>query len=64
MVTNVTHRIAWSIAEIAGLTGLSIGFIRKEISAGNLAAQKKGRRVLVLDNDLQDYLNKGAKNHE
>jgi excisionase family DNA binding protein len=57
---NVTQgRLAWSIAEIANSTGLSIGFVRKEIRAGRLVARRAGRRVLVLDRDLQLYLGDG-----
>jgi|HubBroStandDraft_4_1064222.scaffolds.fasta_scaffold3471431_1 excisionase family DNA binding protein len=55
--TSVTQRIAWSIGEVSATTGLSAGFVRKEIRAGRLRARRAGRRVLVLDRDLRRYLN-------
>jgi excisionase family DNA binding protein len=55
--TSVTQkRLTWGIAEISAVTGLSAGFVRKEIRAGRLAARRAGRRVLVLDHDLKRYL--------
>lgn len=61
LISVTQGRLAWSIAEIANRTGLSIGFVRKEIRAGRLAARRAGRRVLVLDRDLQLYLGDGDK---
>ena len=55
-ISVTSRRLAWSIAEVASSTGLSIGFVRKEIRAGRLAARRAGRRVLVLDDDLKRYL--------
>jgi excisionase family DNA binding protein len=61
-ITHVTNdRLAWSIGEIAATTGLSAGFVRKEIRAGRLMARRAGRRVLVLDRDLRRYLDGEAK---
>ena len=59
-VTSVTGRMAWSVYEVALYTGLSPGFIRKQIKAGKLPARKVGRRILVLDNDLCEYLQQEA----
>lgn len=59
-----TSRIAWSIAEIADVTGLSIGFLRNDVRRGALQVKKFGRRVLVLDSDLRAYLNQGSGRHE
>lgn len=57
MATNVTSaRLAWSLAEIAESTGLSVGFLRNEVRRGALRVRKFGRRVLVLENDLKAYL--------
>jgi hypothetical protein len=53
---SATQRVAWSIAEISEATGLSIGFLRNENRRGALKTKKFGRRVLVLDADLRDYL--------
>ncbi len=61
MRTNVTYRMAWSVAEVANLTGLSLGFLRKEIKNGQLTAHKKGRRVVILTRDLEQYLEEGVK---
>jgi hypothetical protein len=58
--TNVTNnRLAWSVSEVAISTGLSTGFVRKEIRAGKLRVRRKGRRLLVLDRDLRRYLGDG-----
>jgi excisionase family DNA binding protein len=55
--TNITQtRLAWSVSEVASTTGLSSGFVRKEIRAGKLRARRAGRRLLVLDTDLRQYL--------
>ncbi len=51
-----TARLAWRLDEIAGSTGLSIPFLRKEIKNHNLKAKKRGRCVIVMDCDLQIYL--------
>lgn len=51
-----TQKFAWSLAEISERTGLSIGFLRNENRRGALKTRKFGRRVLVLDADLKDYL--------
>ncbi len=58
--TSVT-RMAWSIAETSKSTGLSRGFLRKEIKKGALRARKLGRRVVILDGDLCRFLGSGAK---
>jgi excisionase family DNA binding protein len=59
-VTSVTCRMAWSVYEVALYTGLSPGFIRKQIRDGKLHAKKVGRRILVLDSDLYKYLQQEA----
>jgi excisionase family DNA binding protein len=59
MKTSVTdNRLGWGISELAARTGTSIGLWRKEIKAGRLPAMKIGRRVVVLDEDLRQYLRK------
>lgn len=65
MEANVTtQRIAWSIAEISASTGLSLGFLRNEVRRGALPIKKFGRRVLVLETDLKNYLTEGRPNTE
>ncbi len=58
--TATSQRIAWSLADISELTGLSIGYLRNEVRAARLPVRKFGRRVLVLDEDLRRYLNEGS----
>jgi excisionase family DNA binding protein len=58
-VKSVTERIAWSVSEVSGRTGLSQAFVRKVIKSGKLRAKRAGRRVLVLDRDLRRYLGGG-----
>lgn len=53
-------RTAWSLAEIAQKTGLSLGYLRNEQRAGRLPIRRFGRRVLVLDDDLRTYLTRGS----
>lgn len=58
---NVTPRLAWSLAQISQATGLSVNFLRYEVRRGNLPARKFGRRVLVADDGLKEYLRQGSK---
>jgi hypothetical protein len=56
-----SSRAAWSLAEISHRTGLSIGYLRNEQRAGRLPVKRFGRRILVLDGDLQKYLAQGSE---
>ena len=57
--TPNTEKRAYSIQDISDAYGLSIGFIRQEITRRNLVARKLGlRRIVVLSGDLEDYLEK------
>lgn len=58
------QRIAWSLTDISDSTGLSLGFLRNEVRRGSLPVKKFGRRVLVLDEDLKNYLAAGRPNAE
>ena len=58
---NTTDRIAYSVDEISEMTTLSRAFLRNEIRANRLNATKFGRRVLIMKDDLQAYLEKGSK---
>jgi excisionase family DNA binding protein len=53
-------RQAFSIAEIAELTTLSKAFLRLEIKRGKLKISRFGRRVIVRDEDLREYLANGS----
>lgn len=54
-----TQKISFSVADAASMTTLSKAYLWNEIKAGNLKASKIGRRVLILRDDLMDYLKKG-----
>lgn len=56
--TETQEKLAYSVEEISTQTTLSKGYLRNEIRAGRLKAQKFGRRVLILNEDLQNYLRK------
>jgi len=62
MNINVTEniRMAWSLADIARATGLSVNFLRYEVRRGNLIVRRFGRRVLVGDQELRRYLETGS----
>ena len=48
---------AYSIAEVARLTGRGRSTLYELIAAGRLRARKLGARTVVLDTDLADFLN-------
>ncbi|MBK8302343.1 MAG: excisionase family DNA-binding protein [Chloracidobacterium sp.] len=53
---DTNDKLAFSVEEISSLTGLSKGFIRAEIRRRNIRIRRFGRRVLILRNDLDEYL--------
>lgn len=53
---EMEKKIGRSVAEVASVTSLSKSFLRIEIKAGKLKARKFGRRVVILDADLEKYL--------
>jgi excisionase family DNA binding protein len=55
---DLNNKFAYSVEEISERTSLSKPFLRNEIRAGNLKVSRFGRRVLVLQQDLHNYLNK------
>jgi excisionase family DNA binding protein len=57
-VLKQSSRAAWSLREVAELTGLSVSFLRNEAAAERLHACRFGRRVLVRDEDLKKYLSR------
>jgi excisionase family DNA binding protein len=57
---KTTPRLTYGLREVAELTGLSVAFLRNEVRAGRLRVLKFGRRVLVRDADLQEYLLRGS----
>lgn len=54
--TTVTPKFAYSVEEISAMTSLSKAYLRNEIRAKTLKAKSVGRRVLILDADLQSWL--------
>lgn len=54
-------RLAWGLSEVSNATGLSVPFLRAEVRAGRLPVRRFGRRVLVRDEDLKDYLLRGSE---
>jgi excisionase family DNA binding protein len=55
-----SQRLSWGLAEISESTGLSVAFLRNEVRAGRLPVRRFGRRVLVRDEDLRVYLDRGS----
>jgi excisionase family DNA binding protein len=60
----IVQRQAWSAPEIAARLGISISFVRKEILSGRLRCTRLGRRVLILDEHLREYLHNGSRPRE
>ncbi len=56
-----TERLAWAIEEAAASTGLSKGYFRKIIAAGELKTTRAGRRVLIRDCDLKEWLDRNVQ---
>ena len=54
-ITTINKR-AHSIKNAAALIDVSVPFLRKQIKEGNLKAKHVSRRVLILDSDLETYL--------
>ncbi len=49
-------RLAYSLAEVAKMLGVSIGHLRNEHRRGHLKLSKCGNRTVVLVSDLDSYL--------
>lgn len=63
-IVAIQNRKAYSIKEVSQQISLSVPFVRLEIKRGNLKAGKFGRRVLITENSLSEYLNKGENKDE
>jgi len=53
--------IARGIKEAAAAVGVSPSFIRKAIDAGDLRSTRLGRRVVVKETDLLEWVNRSAR---
>lgn len=58
---NTDKKVAYPLDEASRLVGVSKSLLRKEISAGRLRAKLIRRRVVVLHDDLTDYISREAK---
>ncbi len=55
-VTSIERR-AWSITEACMKVGVSRNFMLDQIRRGVLRARRLGRRIVILNEDLDAYLN-------
>lgn len=53
---NVTGRAAYSVPEVMVRLGIGRDSVYKLIRGGKLTAKKCGRRTLILEGDLQKFL--------
>ena len=49
-------KLGWTLEELARSLGVSVPFLRLEVKRGRLKAAHLGRRVVLLDSDVQRYL--------
>ena len=54
------NKLAYSVEEISEQTSLSKAFLRLEIKRGKLKVRRFGRRVLIRDEDLREYIAGGS----
>lgn len=54
---NVTRK-GWSLDELALTFGVNKRFRAQEVNAGRLHAKRLGRRIVVVDEDLQAFLSR------
>ncbi len=63
-ILETKEKMAYSVEQISEQTTLSKAFLRAEIRIGRLKIQRFGRRVLILNEDLQTYLKGENKNEK
>jgi hypothetical protein len=51
-----TPKLGWTFEELASSLSVSVPFLRLEVKPGRLKAAHLGRRVVLLDGDVQRYL--------
>lgn len=49
-------KLGWTFEELAASLSVSVPFLRLEVKRGRLKAAHLGRRVVLLDRDVQRYL--------
>jgi hypothetical protein len=54
------ERRAWRLSEIADAYGLSLNFVKKERRLGKLRVTRVGTAVIVLNEDLDNWLKRGS----
>lgn len=59
-IINEKPKLAYSVEEISEQTSLSKAFLRLEIKRGKLKVRRFGRRVIIRDEDLRDYIANGS----
>ena len=59
---TVTERRAYSIPELGELYPVSTGFLRGEIRRGALKIRRFGRRIVVLKEDWDAYIERADQN--
>jgi excisionase family DNA binding protein len=57
---NFTQKLGWTLEELALSLSVSVPFLRLEIKRGRLRAARLGRRVVLLDSEVQRYLAEAA----
>lgn len=53
---HTEHFISADLRTVSIRTSFSVPFLRNEIKAGNLKAHKRGGKVYILREDLDEYL--------
>jgi excisionase family DNA binding protein len=54
-------KLAYSIPEVAKLTGLSVSYLYKLSASGILPVSKIGARVIVISSDLHTFLREHSR---
>jgi hypothetical protein len=57
---TTTEKKAYSVPELSRQYPISIGFLRGEIRRGALRVRRFGRRILILKEDWDSYLQKAG----
>jgi len=51
-----SERLSFGVTEVAAALGVSPGFVRAELTNGNLRAVRLGRRIVVKRSEVERYL--------